>query len=127
MKQHDFSPVLDEDSYENATKYVALQARKLVKTVLDTDLKINTVTIFTHSANEYGFLENLLRQKGEVSNYSHGATLYVEVDIDLDGQKIMLLGVRQPDTSRPEVGYADYPVTNYDEIKKKNYSNPYTK
>src|SRR4051812_34222056 len=113
-EKHDFQPITNEGRYNQAVNYVVREASKLALKVLNANLPIDTITIFSQSLDEYKFLENYLKNKGEVSPFSHGPTLYVEVLADNENH-IKLLGVRQPDDSRPEVGYADYPVTNYDE------------
>jgi hypothetical protein len=121
--QHDFQPIIDEGRYNLAVDYVFKEASKLALKVLEDNLPIDTVTIFSQSLEEYEFLEKYLKSQGRVSSLSHGATLYIEKLAD-DKNSIKLLGVRQVDTSRPEVGYADYPVANYDELKNLNINNP---
>jgi len=123
INKHDFLPVLDEESYQKAFEYIASQARMLAHKVLGREMMIDTVTVFTHQPEEYEFLERFLKTQGEVSPFSHGATLYVEVDKVALGNKVQLLGARQPDETRPEVGYADFPVPNYEQIKEENLKN----
>jgi hypothetical protein len=120
MKDYNFTPVLNERRYNRAIEFVIIQAGKLVQKVLGIELPIDTVTLFTHQLNEYEFIEGILTKKGPVSPLSHGLTLYVEVDTELNGNQIKHLGVRQPDTTRSEVGYADFPVEDFEQLKNDN-------
>lgn len=63
---------------------------------------------------------NLLLQYGAVSKFAHGTKLYVDADQTVCGQRITLLGVGSPDKTRSEVGYADFPVADYESIKAQN-------
>jgi hypothetical protein len=67
---------------------------------------------------------------GPVSEFSHGVTTYVNVDMQVAGQHLGLLGVRQPDVLRQERGYGDYSVDFFDillgQIDKNPYAQPIT-
>jgi hypothetical protein len=121
--KHDFQSIVDEGRYKQAVIYIVQQASRLAFRVLRENLPIDTVTVFSQDPKEYEFLNNYLRDKGKLSSFSHGPTLYVEVSELIKDNKIKLLGVREPDIARPEVGYADYPVTNYNELKSSNAEN----
>jgi hypothetical protein len=117
-QKHDFQPILNEDQYNQAITYIAQQAIKLALKVLNKNLTIDTITVFSQTKTEYDFIAGHLRVIGSLSNFSHGETIYIETDKTIGNNKIMLLGVRQPDATKPEVGYADYPVSDYKKIKK---------
>jgi|SRR3989344_819183 len=116
-------PILEEQTYKSVLTYIALQSIALIRTVLGQDLPMDTLTVFTHDPVEHIYMVKLLKSYGHVSRKSHGATLYVEVSLTVEGQAIKLLGVREPDETRPQVGYADFLVTNYNDIR--DLSNPY--
>jgi hypothetical protein len=122
LKNHDFQPIIDEGRYSQAVNYIIKEASKLALNVLGKNLTIDTVTIFSQTPEEYKFFAKHLRDIGEVSHFSHGPTLYVATHAG-DENSIKLRGVRQPDDSRTEVGYADYPISNYDQIKDQSIKN----
>jgi hypothetical protein len=113
---HEFSPIDTNEKFQSAIEYVAQNGLALARTVLGQTMTIDTICFFTHSPEEYAFLEQAVRARGSVSVLSHGPTLYVDSDFMVADQRIRIFGVRQPDPSRPEVGYTDYPVTDYDAI-----------
>ncbi len=119
-----FSPIEDEANYSQALEYVATQATPLVHEVLGHELLADTITLFSHYDSEHEFLEKLVRQSGPESSLSHGATLYVGTDMTIAGQRIKILGVRQPDPDRPQVGYVDYPVADFTATQLAHTDNP---
>jgi len=126
-RTHNFLPVRSEDDLVDAQIYVAEQAVKLATVVIGKHLSIDTITIFAQSDDEYAFIESELKSYGPVSPYSHGATLYVETASLVDNNPVKLFGVRRPDDSRPEVGYGDYPVSDYKELKAATRDNPHVR
>lgn len=125
--QHPFSPITTEAQLQAAMEYIATQSVKLARQVLGCDLAIDTICFFTHSPEEYEFVERLVKQRGPVSKFSHGPTLYVDSDFTAAGHHIRIFGVRKPDPSRPQLGYGDYPVTDYPELLKAGQANPHAK
>ena len=121
MPDFRFSPILDQQRFETALDYLAVQTVVLAQRVLGRELPIDTLTLFAHSGEEYAFLDKLLRRYGPESSVTHGVTLYIDSDFDIRGYHIQFLGVRQPDPTRSEVGYADYPVDDYPAILTANY------
>lgn len=108
--------ILSEADFQAGLTRIAQSSLELARTVLGRELRIDTVCFFTHSPEEYDFVRAKVAQAGPESKFSHGATLYVDVDLQLQRQNITLLGVRSPDDTRTEAGYADYPVNNYQEV-----------
>ncbi len=120
-----FSPILDGKSFHTALWYLARQSALLAELILGQKLAIDTLTIFSHFPEELAFLDHTVRRFGPVSPATHGETLYVDADFTVDDHRIHYLGVREPDSTRPQVGYADYPVDDYDDIKV--LSSPYVR
>ncbi len=110
---HDFSPIDSHDRFQAALTYLADRSTALSEAVLGQRLPIDTICLFTHSDEEYAFVERQVLTHGLVSNLSHGPTIYVDTDFEINGERIRLLGVRRPDETRPQVGYGDYPVEDY--------------
>lgn len=113
--------------FEAGLAYLATRSSELAETVLGHTLDVDTLCFFTHSPEEYAFVEKMVLARGPKSKFSHGATTYVTVDLIVAGQHIRILGVRQPDPTRPQRGYGDYPVADYAEILKTEASNPHIK
>lgn len=111
--------------FEDALNYIAIESQKLAETVTGQKLPLDTITIFSKDDKEYEFLKPLVMQYGPKSSVSHGATLYVDSDFTVQGQRIKYLGLRKPDPSRPQRGYGDYPVLDYADWVKKLTQNPY--
>lgn len=122
---HQFSPITNQKDFEAALAYVAAQSQKLAEAVLGEALPIDTLTLFSHSPAESEFLEASVRHYGPQSHYSHGQTLYIDSDFMVGSQRITILGTRQPDSAHPQVGYADYPVTDLTALAKEQANNEY--
>ncbi|HEX7633223.1 MAG TPA: hypothetical protein VF401_02765 [Candidatus Saccharimonadales bacterium] len=120
-----FEPIIDEITCRQALSYIATESAALAETALGQILPLDTVTVFAQSDAEYETVEAFVRQQGPLSPYSHGATTYVETNLNIEGRAIQLLGVRKPDSTRKERGYGDYPVHNFEVIKAQTKGNPY--
>jgi hypothetical protein len=114
---HDFSPIDSEAKYKAALEYLMNKGSELAKATLSELITSDTLTIFAQTEAEYAFLDELIRTYGTKSRFTHGVTLYIDVDMDVAGHHVILLGVREPDDSRGELGYADFSVENYAQIR----------
>lgn len=123
--KHPFSPITDEARFQAALTYIASQSGPLAKAVLGNELAIDTVCFFAHSQTEYNFLFQTIGARGPLSEFTHGLTTYINVDFAVATQHLKILGVRAPDATRPQVGYADFPVANYAQLLKATADNPY--
>jgi hypothetical protein len=123
MQSYRFSPILEEKSFQAALLYIAHQSAALAEKTLGRSRDIDTITIFAHYPDEHAYLKKTVRSYGPVSTVTHGATLYIDADVTVAGNHIQYLGVRAPDGSRPQVGYGDFPVDDYDAIR--SAANPY--
>lgn len=121
MTTPDSHPILEKQQFTATLQHIAEQGAALCRQVLNRDLPIDTLTIFTHSPEEYDFVAEVARTYGPESAFTHGDTLYIASDFMVGDCRIIYLGVRRPDPTRPEVGYADYPVTDYAAIVAANY------
>lgn len=122
---HDFSPIITNDRLAVAIKYVVTSSLALARSILQRDLTIDTICFFAHTSEEYDYLLAELRKRGTESKFSHGLTTYVDTNFMVAGQHIKILGVRQPDQTRPWVGYSDYPINDAEYSTYKAKSNPY--
>ena len=122
---HEFSPIITEDRLTLALDYVATSTLALARKILQQELTIDTICFFAQSTAEYTFLLEAVRKRGTESKFSHGPTTYVDTDIEVAGQHIAILGVRQPDPTRHWVGYGDYPLSDDDYGALRTGSNPF--
>lgn len=124
---HEFSPVNSAERFLAGLEYLADKSVDLAEAVLGERLPIDTICFFTHSDEEYGFVEREVMTRGLVSKLSHGPTIYVETDFEVNGHRIRILGVRRPDETRPQLGYGDYPVEDYAGLLAAQKNNPHVK
>jgi hypothetical protein len=117
---HDFSPIDSEVKYKAALEYLMAEGSRLAETILGEQLIPDTLTVFSRTKEEYDFIDGLIRTYGPKSRFSHGITLYIDVAMEVSGNQVVLLGVREPDNDRQDVGYADFSVQNYAEIRNAN-------
>ena len=91
-------------------------ATKLSVEVLGKKLPVDTACFFARDTDEAKFLRDMIFRLGKQSRFSHGKTTYVDVNppLEIDGQEICILGVRDPDETRTERGYGDCPVVGID-------------
>lgn len=125
--EHDFTPITNQTRFEAALVYIAENSVRLSGTVLGKELGIDTVCFFTHSPDEYAFVRQAVLARGPVSGLSHGHTTYVDSDFTVLKQHILIFGVREPDETRPWIGYGDYPVTNYAELLVSHRDDPHVR
>lgn len=118
-----FLPINTEERFEQALDYIATHAVALGELVLGEKYPIDTLTLFTRSNNEYYFLEHLVKARGERSSLTHGPTLYIDCDFMIGDNSIKYLGLRRPDDTRTEVGYADYPVDDFEGLREAQAAN----
>ena len=89
-------------------------------------MTIDTLAVFTHSSAERAALDHLIRAFGPESSFTHGKTRYVEpTDVVIAGYRIKYLGVRDPDETRSQVGYADFAVENFSDLQAAATERPY--
>ncbi len=125
----EFQPVIDEVRLMDALSHVVFNAKMLNKILFGKVLgTLDTLTIFTHEAEEFSALEPIVRGYGPESRFSHGKTLYIEPEhLQIAGFAIKYLGVREPDPTRPEVGYADFAVPNLVDVWGNNQDNRFVR
>ena len=124
MPEYPFRPITNEQRLNEALNYIAQRAASLAKLVLGRELPLDTLAVYAQSYDEHDFLTQAIRQCGPESPFTHETTLYVEPhELVVRGNAIRYLGVRKPDERRREVGYADFPVDDYEAIR--DAENPY--
>ena len=107
------APLKTKQAFERRLTYIAQNGLVLGQLVLGREVPIDTVTIFSQTDQEYAKIAGFIRNYGPVSAVSHGDTLYIDTSFELLSNLISYLGVRKPDPTRPEVGYVDFPVSDF--------------
>jgi len=80
---------------------------------------VNYVAVFSHSKKEYkNFSATAETLSKAVQKTSTGTIYILRKPVETNAGKLQIVKVRKPDTSRPEMGDADFTV-NYDAFKKK--------
>jgi len=82
---------------------------------------ITSLTIFSHSPDEFVLLTKLLLTVGDRYDEHNGLRVKLRVPIEVGSNAIALLRVRNPDVDRPQVGCNDFEV-DYTTFKEKYLS-----
>jgi hypothetical protein len=108
---------------EELIKYIqdiVLKAKKLKDEYIEyKDIPVNYACIFSQSEEEYEKLNNIVGNIGKIIKETPSGLLYNIEPIDTIAGKLLLIKIRKPDPTRPEIGDADFTVPNYNDFKKK--------
>lgn len=80
---------------------------------------VNYACIFCQNDEQYTGLIVITKKMGRVVRETPKGPLFHIQPVDTIAGKLRLLKIRKPDTTRPELGDADFTVSNYSEFKKK--------
>ena len=80
---------------------------------------VNYACIFCQSDEQYDSLVALAQEIGKVVEETPTGPLFHIQPLDTIAGNLQLLKIRKPDTTRPELGDADFTVLNYPEFKNK--------
>jgi len=83
---------------------------------------VNYACIFCQNDDQYNNLIAIIQKIGNVVKETPTGPVFHIQPLDTIGGKLQLLKIRKPDKTRPELGDADFTVTNYPEFKKKHLS-----
>lgn len=86
----------------------------------DYDLSIGSLTLFAKSASDYHALIKSLSEIGEKAPTNNGMKFILTNNLNILGEKIKKVRVRQADIHRKEVGCCDliYPKDKYNEMRE---------
>lgn len=99
-----------------AVAYTALQTSKMAKKVTGKTFPIKSLTIFSHSQEEFESLVKITESLGKPYNYNNGPRVELDEPIEIEGNIITHLRIRKPDLERPQVGCNDF-ETDYNAFK----------
>jgi hypothetical protein len=83
---------------------------------------VNYACIFCQNDEQYDSLAALAQEIGKVIEETPTGPLFHIQPLDTAAGKLQLLKIRKPDATRPELGDADFTVSDYPEFKKKYLS-----
>lgn len=83
---------------------------------------VNYACIFCQNDEQYNSLVAASQEIGKVVEETPTGPLFHIQLLDTVAGKLQLLKIRKPDATRPEIGDADFTVSNYPEFKKKYLS-----
>ncbi len=83
---------------------------------------VNYACIFCQSNEQYNNLIAIVEKIGKIVKETHAGPVFHIEPINTTAGKLQLLKIRKPDASRPELGDADFTVSNYHEFKTKYLS-----
>ena len=83
---------------------------------------VNYACVFCQNDEQYNSLVALAQEIGKVVEETPTGPLFHIQPLNTIAGKLQLLKIRKPDATRPELGDADFTVSNYSEFKKKYLS-----
>ena len=83
---------------------------------------VNYACIFCQNDEQYDSLVALAQEIGKVVEETPTGPLFHIQPLNTIAGKLQLLKIRKPDAARPELGDADFTITNYPEFKRKYLS-----
>lgn len=92
------------------------------KHTFEKNAQVNYACIFCQSDEQYDSLAVLAQEIGKVVEETPTGPLFHIQPLNTIAGKLRLLKIRKPDTTRLELGDADFTVSNYPEFKKKYLS-----
>ncbi|MEX0877567.1 MAG: hypothetical protein WDZ40_01730 [Candidatus Spechtbacterales bacterium] len=111
--------IRNQEQLVETVKYVASETSKMAQKVLGRAFSIKSLTVFSHSQEEFDALVKIIEKLGKPYNYNNGPRVELRDPIEAGGNLITHLRIRKPDTERPQVGCNDF-ETDY-EIFKNDY------
>lgn len=83
---------------------------------------VNYACIFAHNQAQYDRIGSILKRWGELVHETETGFIYKIPALETSAGKLHLLKLRKPDSSRPQIGDADFTVSNYSIFKEKYLS-----
>lgn len=83
------------------------------------DATVNYACIFSQSHEEYNQLTKLVETMGKIAMETPTGLLYQIKPLSTVAGDLQLLKIRLPDTTRPELGDADFTIADFAEFEKK--------
>ena len=114
--QYRFNPIENKEKLIEAVKYVASQTSMLAQKIVRQSFPISSLTIFSHSQDEFENLVKIQSELGSFYNENNGPRIALYEPIIAGENRITYLRIRKPDPERPQVGCNDFD-TDYESFK----------
>ena len=113
-----FSPIKNEQKLREAVDYVAKQTTLLCKKITGNEYPIRYLTIFSHYAEEFSDLRQIVESLGQIVDANNGYAVKLKNPIQLANGELEKIRIRKPDRERPQVGCNDFAIPDYELFKK---------
>lgn len=106
-----------KETLVETVKFVGSSTSELCQKIIGKSLPIHSLTIFSHSQEEFEELKAVLATMGSPYNENNGPRVTLHEPIVVGKNTITHLRIRHPDLERPEVGCNDFDVEDYEAFK----------
>ncbi len=114
---------IDEKDLKKLVQEIVKKSKDLKdKHTSEKDAKVNYACIFCQSNEQFKEIIGLAKKLGKIIEETPKGPLFHIKSLETTSGKLQLLKIRKPDVKRPELGDADFTVSNYPEFKKKYLS-----
>ncbi len=116
---------METEDLKNQVKSIVEKATALKNKHIDNkNTPVNYACIFSQSKEEYEELLKVARKIGKVIQETPTGLLFHIEPLETVSGVLKLLKIRIPDPTRPELGDADFTISNFPEFEKKYLSKP---
>jgi hypothetical protein len=116
---------MDSNTLKEFVRHVVSEARALKdRHTSEPEAPVNYACIFAQSEAEYKELLKAAESLGKVVKEMSSGLLYHIENLETSAGVLRILKIRIPDPTRPELGDADFTVSDYPSFKKKYLSHP---
>ena len=116
---------MNPDELRRLVQLIVKQARELKDAhTLERNAPVNYACVFSQSDVEYSELLAIASQLGKIIQNTTMGPIFQITPLDTVAGKLQLLKIRKPDKMRPELGDADFTLSNYSEFKKTSLNLP---
>lgn len=105
----------------STVEYIATQTSKMAEKLCSKTFPIKSLTVFSHSKEEYDLLIKIIDDMGKTYNFNNGPRIELDNPINIDDNEIIYLRIRKPDIDRPQIGCNDF-ETDYKALKDRYLS-----
>jgi hypothetical protein len=111
------TPIQSQKELIDVVEYIALNTSKMAEKIIGKSFPIKSLTVFSHSHQEFELLSQIIYGMGKPFNYNNGPRVELNNPIKIGDNKITHLRIRKPDNERPQVGCNDF-ETDYVAFKE---------
>ena len=116
---------MDKENLKNKVKTIVKKAAALKNKHTDAkDTPVNYACIFSQSKEGYEGLLEVAKKIGEVIKETPTGLLFHIKPLQTVSGVLRLLKIRIPDSTRPELGDADFTISNFPEFEKEYLTKP---